>query len=878
MREKTLVRAIACATFFAVFILFSSCSHSGRSPSKPSSGAPLSAALAQIKALEAPPGTDLTVFESLKAEFESKLIEIWGAAGRIPAKAPEGDAGLVTDLSYDEESGMLSWSYANLGDYDLSGAVGAADVTPIAIYYLAYTDDGIGDDARESWIDGDGSGQVGIKDITVIALNYLSEVAEYAILTSASADGEYTEIGRAAYPENPSFPVTFDVPLPPGALEYVAVRPVDSGGLFGERSNYVQRKMNKKPSAAIAPSVTIGDAPLYVDFDASDSSDPDGEIVLYEWDYDGDGYYDEDTGNTPYASFEYAEPGDYFARVRVTDDGGLTDLAAVAITVTEYVNVPPVADLQSSVESGRAPLYVEFNASGSTDPDGEIVLYEWDFDGDGTYDEDSGQYPYAEYTYTEEGFYIAAVRVTDDGGLTDVAILTVNAFGNQPPVADFTWFEVNPWYTLDFDASASYDLDGDIVLYEWDFTDDGVYDYGDAAPFASYFYERPGTYTCRLRVTDNEDATDEIAHEITVIEDTVNWEVVKPAGEGAYGHASIALRGPVELGRPVISFYDANEMRIGYVESSALYGRFWHPHYIVENVEASSTSVFFNDGIPGVAFRSETDDELRYKQALNPEGTSWGTTVTLDGTGGAGGAISYAEVQGMPALVYYKESDGSLNFIRLQNYEGDDWSAPLSIADDVFPTASFAVVNGFPAVAFVSELENNLMFQRATAADGSTWALPEIVVAGDVEEFCSLAVLETAPPVPAIAYTTSSNNALMFIGGSDEAGSSWEQPVFIHGPYPDLAWPDVPVSLAVIAGVPCVSFSGTKTTISEFHITYKYSYDPEGAEWSSAFDIVPATMSIAREIQMINSAGRPGIVFTDYFSPGLQYAFSPPNF
>ncbi len=59
------------------------------------------------------------------------------------------------------------------------------------------------------------------------------------------------------------------------------------------------------------------------------------------------------------------------------------------------------------------------------------------------------------------------------------------------------------------DGSGSTDSDGTIVLYEWDIDDDGVYDYSDSIPTASHTYAQQGTYTVKLRVTDDDSTTDE---------------------------------------------------------------------------------------------------------------------------------------------------------------------------------------------------------------------------------------------------------------------------------------------------------------------------------------------------------------------------------
>ena len=89
-------------------------------------------------------------------------------------------------------------------------------------------------------------------------------------------------------------------------------------------------------------------------------------------------------------------------------------------------NQPPVASLSGTPLSGNAPLSVTLNASASFDPDGTIVDFSWDFDGDGNYDLSTGATPYAAVTYDTPNAYNATVRVTDDGGATATDSVTIN--------------------------------------------------------------------------------------------------------------------------------------------------------------------------------------------------------------------------------------------------------------------------------------------------------------------------------------------------------------------------------------------------------------------------------------------------------------------
>jgi len=77
--------------------------------------------------------------------------------------------------------------------------------------------------------------------------------------------------------------------------------------------------------------------------------------------------------------------------------------------------------------------------------------------------------------------------------------------GNQLPVADFTWTPQSP-YTAEsvvFNASTSFDPDGYITLYEWDWNHDGVYEESHTTPSATHSWASPGNYTVTLQVTDD---------------------------------------------------------------------------------------------------------------------------------------------------------------------------------------------------------------------------------------------------------------------------------------------------------------------------------------------------------------------------------------
>ncbi len=174
-------------------------------------------------------------------------------------------------------------------------------------------------------------------------------------------------------------------------------------------------------------------------------------------------------------------------------------------------NQPPTAAFTSSPPTPVVGTLVTFNGSASSDPDGSIVSFAWSF-GDGT----SGSGLSVSHAYSAPGTYTVQLTVTDDDGATDAASapISVASPSNQPPVATFT---VSPTggpvgTTFTFNAAASYDPDGSIVGYQWEFGD-GTFGSGVTVQHA---YSSSGTFTARLTVTDNGGASNTTTRSVAV--------------------------------------------------------------------------------------------------------------------------------------------------------------------------------------------------------------------------------------------------------------------------------------------------------------------------------------------------------------------------
>src|SRR5690606_34770882 len=115
---------------------------------------------------------------------------------------------------------------------------------------------------------------------------------------------------------------------------------------------------NFLPEARLSLRILGQSIPLPVELDASASSDEDGSIIFYEWDFEGDGLFDA-YGFEPLINHKYGSSGTYAPLVRVTDNSGGSDTFQAnpfEATVASVSNVEPSADIAATAVSGFAPL------------------------------------------------------------------------------------------------------------------------------------------------------------------------------------------------------------------------------------------------------------------------------------------------------------------------------------------------------------------------------------------------------------------------------------------------------------------------------------------------------------------------------------------
>jgi PKD repeat protein len=165
--------------------------------------------------------------------------------------------------------------------------------------------------------------------------------------------------------------------------------------------------------------------------------------------------------------------------------------------------VPPVfnvfADFSYGPSYPRLGDTIQFNDKSQ----GPVVLWQWDFNDDGVIDSDKKN---PTWTFFEEGDHPVTLTVWSSAGLHSNITLTTEVKEIWPPVAVIKPYEyAGRDLTITFEGRFSYDVDGNVVSYFWDFDDNGA---TSTSPNPTHtFSTKDKIYDVELTVTDNEGAS-----------------------------------------------------------------------------------------------------------------------------------------------------------------------------------------------------------------------------------------------------------------------------------------------------------------------------------------------------------------------------------
>jgi|GEM_PF-2679912 len=332
---------------------------------------------------------------------------------------------------------------------------------------------------------------------------------------------------------------------------------------------------NLAPIAELVPSRTTVPTGGQVEFcPGPTTADPDGSIIKWEYDYNWDGIpanFAADAIRTPADSDKCAttiftnpgtDPVIVEVAMRVTDNGApaLDAIDSVDITIAPFTNEPPIADLAATDINPDSDESIDLSPGpGTTDPDGLIVLWEYDFEWDGNpanfvADVTMANTNPVPHAYTNPGtsdlIVNAGLRVTDNGtpalDATDGLTITVKPVpANLPPTAELLANKISVLGGVPITFSpgpGTGDPDGSITQWEYDFDWDGVpgnfvAEVTKADPSSvQHTYGNSGatdlTFTPAMRVTDNGapglTAIDDISVTIRALDPTPLWDFEDP--------------------------------------------------------------------------------------------------------------------------------------------------------------------------------------------------------------------------------------------------------------------------------------------------------------------------------------------------------------
>jgi PKD repeat protein len=321
------------------------------------------------------------------------------------------------------------------------------------------------------------------------------------------------------------------------------------GQAYSDAATVTVTVANRPPTADFVFSPTNPDAGEEVTF-TSTSIDPDGDVDTLEWDLDDDGQYDDGAGSQVAKTF--TDGGSHTVGLKATDTNGAPDTVEHDVFVT-----PNPAPVCAPVDAEVPRTQLLEIALPCTDDDAlTLEILNGGPAHGGVESIDPGN---LRVSYRAPSQYLGPDGFTyrvSDGVTTTEATVSLTVV-NHPPAGDFIFDPVAPEakQTITFFAAAQ-DPDGSITGYAWDLDGDGEFDDGTSEE-ASHVFSWGGTYTVKLRVTDDSGRSATIDHAITVAGDPPPSSTPTPTptpgagtGSGAGGAAGSGTGSPPGAGGP----------------------------------------------------------------------------------------------------------------------------------------------------------------------------------------------------------------------------------------------------------------------------------------------------------------------------------------
>lgn len=273
---------------------------------------------------------------------------------------------------------------------------------------------------------------------------------------------------------------------------------------------------NAPPTARAGANMTtaVGDA---TSVDASNSSDPTGDALTYEWDLlttPADSTASLSDTSTVAPTLTPDVHGEYVLKLTATDEHELSATDTVAVVTDGN----PSAEIESAADT-RVGSSITLDGRNSTDPENMSLDYTWTITSVPEETETSlarTAAPTTLMTPQVQGTYTIKLTVTDPQGNTGTDTQTVTA--NAPPRASLDVTPTLPTIgkQIQFDATGSTDPDGTIDAYRWDFDADGTVEEITESASVNHTYEETDEYRVFVTAVDEDGLNDTTSTVVTV--------------------------------------------------------------------------------------------------------------------------------------------------------------------------------------------------------------------------------------------------------------------------------------------------------------------------------------------------------------------------
>lgn len=819
----------------------------------------------------------------LKSQLIESLSEIH--SGRIPASSPLGAANRITDLAFDPETHVLSWSYRNLGDYNLSGEVNVADIVKIAqLFQVKPAEAGIGEEFSR-WVDGDSSGEIGIPDVTPIAQYYLSSVSGYSVQAAETADGPWSDFYFVPmnfepvvepYPEEGVFPIIVSIEASAVVGKFVRVVPIGKNEEAGEPGDILWAD-GKPIISSAGPLASVSGSPVI--FQATVNGT---EPMIFHWNFGGAA--DVETSNLRTPSVRISEPGTYSVSLTVTNSLG-SDEFTFEFKASESEEVPIIISLPDVTGVPFKQITLKPGVRGK-----RPMEFHWNFGAAGTPAASTDENPVV--TLNNIGVYDCSLRIRNEFGedfrsfkitvrgvfdesVLPKAVLEIfpeygvipftiymdggKSTGKQP--LTYLWktkydygFTLNTGtksfaqYTFEEDTWANSDRDGnlriELIVTDADGTEtiDSKTIYVNARPhflsnITSNIYARPGVaFTISATASDNSDYVEKYEWDMdndgvfeidngsnTTLSYTYEQEGIFPVKLRAVDNHGLGTEMDFSVN------VKTNHLPIAQAMCNAPVGN--APHY----TRIGFGEAYDRDGYLTL-FEFDADND---------------------------GVFEFVSSNSYWAYHTYEEPGEYRAFIRLTDNDGgtieeyfdisvfDNWQiAEFQIVNSMPVRPSIGTIGGRAAICYWNSDTQSLMFMRADASDWFDWSAPVEVTQTDA--FGRSFALAEIDGKPVVAYTDFFD--MYYVAANDEDGSSWNEPINVDvSPYVGV----LDISIADVAGWPAISFTETQYRKT----CYIRALNSNGTTWAPA--TIAENTAYTQAYDMKNISGVPAIVKTD---------------